>query len=82
MMNRLGLIIAAAFAATLAGGCAAPNGTQKEADDEDKVYVTGSRIPVKESPHSGVKAMTDRKAINDMMRGGGASGGVVGAGGS
>ena len=82
MMIRFGLIIAAAFAATLAGGCAAPNGTQRAADDEDKVYVTGSRIPVKESPHTGVKAMTDRRAIEDMMRPGGATGGVVGAGGS
>lgn len=82
MMNRFGLFIAAAFAATLAGGCAAPNGTQKAADD-DKVYVTGSRIAVKESPHAGVKAMTDRRAIEDMMRpGGAATGGVLGAGGN
>jgi hypothetical protein len=44
MMIRFGLGIAAAFAATLAGGCATPNDTQKVAD-EDKVYVTGSRIP-------------------------------------
>ena len=44
--------------------------------------MTGSRIPVKESPHTGVKAMTDRRAIEDMMRPGGATGGVVGAGGS
>ena len=83
MMNRFGLFIAAAFAATLAGGCAAPNSTQKAADD-DKVYrMSAFHQHVKESPHAGVKAMTDRRAIEDMMRpGGAATVGVLGAGGN
>ena len=68
MMNRFGLIIAAAFAATLAGGCAAPNDTQKAAADEDKLYVTGSRIAVKDKVHGSVSATTDRKAIEDLVR--------------
>ena len=67
-MNRFGPIIAAAFAATLSGGCAAPNGTQKADADEDKVYVTGSRIAVKEKVHGSVSATTDRKAIDDLVR--------------
>jgi hypothetical protein len=68
MMIRFGLFIAAVFAATLAGGCAAPNGTQKAADDEEKVYVTGSRIPVKDKVHGPVTAVSDRKSIEDMVR--------------
>jgi hypothetical protein len=74
MMIRFGLIIAAAFAATFAGGCAAPNGTQKAADDEDKLYVTGSRIPVKDKVHGAVSAVSDRKAIEDLVRRPGAFG--------
>jgi hypothetical protein len=74
MMIRFGLIIAAAFAATLAGGCAAPNGKEKAADDEDKLYVTGSRIPVKDKVHGSVSAVSDRKAIEDLVRRPGAFG--------
>ena len=68
MMIRFGLGIAAALAATLAGGCAAPNDTQKTAD-EDKVYVTGSRIPVKDKQSAGsVHSTTDRRAIEETVR--------------
>ena len=68
-MNRFGLMIAAACAALLAGGCATNSGTQKASDDEDKVYVTGSRIPVKSgSVHGNVSVNADRKSIDDMVR--------------
>ena len=69
MMNRYELMIAAAFAAMLAGGCATSNNTQKAADDEDKLYVTGSRIPVKNGSVQGpVTVNSDRKSIDDMVR--------------
>lgn len=79
-MNRHGLIIAAGVAATLAAGCASTD-NQKRVSEDEKTYVTGSRIPVKESPNTGVKAITDRQSIEDMVRPRGATGGVVGAGG-
>ena len=79
-MNRHGLIIAAAVAATFAAGCASTN-TQNATTDDEKVYVTGSRIAVKDRVHGNVGATTDQNAIRDMMRPA-ATGGVMGAGGS
>jgi len=73
-MNRYGLMIAGACAAMLAAGCATNSGTQKASDDEDKVYVTGSRIPVKGSAHGTVSVNSDRKSIDDMMRRPGSAG--------
>ena len=81
MMNRYGLVLAAAFAATLAAGCST-SGTQA-ADDDDKVYVTGSRIPRNDRAAAGLKTTEDQNAIKDMVRRpGGVTGGVTGAGGS
>jgi hypothetical protein len=69
-------------AAVCACGCAS-TATQTDTAYEDKEYVTGSRIPVKDKSSTPVKTTSDRKAINDMVRpGGNASGGVSGAGGS
>jgi hypothetical protein len=79
-MNRHGLVIAAAVGATLAAGCAS-TATQNRASEDEKTYVTGSRIPVKDKVHGNVSATTDRKAIEEFMRPA-PTGGVVGAGGS
>ena len=48
----------------LVAGCASTD--RQTASDDDKVYVTGSRIPVKD--RSTVLTTTDRNAIDDMMR--------------
>jgi hypothetical protein len=66
-MNRRCLILAAALAATFAGGCA----TQSAAppvDEEDKFYVTGSRIPRTDRASSGVKATSDQNDIRGILR--------------
>ena len=78
-MNRCALLAAACL--TLVAGCAT-NGNQTTAASEDKEYVTGSRIPVKNKNQTGVKATSDRNTIDDIMRkGSGSGGGVTGAGG-
>ncbi len=82
MMIRFGLIIAAAFAATLAGGCAATNGTQKRGRRRGQGLRDRQSHSREGERPTGVKATTDRRAIEDMMRPAGATGGVVGAGGS
>ena len=80
-MLRFNLILATAFAATLSAGCST-TGTQAM-DDDDKVYVTGSRIPRNDRAAAGVTSTEDKNQIQDMMRRpGGAPGGMVGVGGS
>jgi hypothetical protein len=81
MMNRHGVIIAGAFLTALAAGCSS-TGTPMAADPDDKVYVTGSRLPVKGTAAQSVKTTTDRNTIEDIVRRPGATGGVTGAGGS
>ena len=78
-MNRIHLLVAV-LGIAFVSGCAS---TDKQAalQDDDKTYVTGSRIPVKDTSHPNVSAVTDKKDINEMMhRGGNATGGVQGAG--
>lgn len=67
-MNRYDLILAA-IAATVVAGCAtAPNPQVAESAD-DKAYVTGSRLPVRDnsSTTANVKAIANKNAIDDMM---------------
>ena len=86
-MNRRELFIVA-VAAGLISGCATPNTqTAQTTDPDDKTYITGSRLPVKDN--GAQKAAAERAANNpdkgikdQLMRGGGATGGVTGAGGS
>jgi hypothetical protein len=78
-MMRFNLILATALAATLSAGCST-TGTQAT-DDDDKVYVTGSRISRNDRAAAGVTSTTDKNQINDMMRPAGATGGMVGTGG-
>ncbi len=60
MMIRFGLgILAAAYAATLAGGRATPNDTEKVAD-EDKVYVDSAVAFRKTSNSAGAVEETVR----------------------
>ncbi len=66
-MKRSDLLFVA-VSAVLVAGCASTDKKQTAADDDDKTYVTGSRIPVKD--RSTVSTTTDKKAIDDMMRSG------------
>jgi hypothetical protein len=81
-MNARALLVAAA-GIVFAAGCAT---TEKQAavDDDDRVYVTGSRIPVKEGKgHQSVQSTATKQGINDMLRKpGNATGGVGGASGN
>ena len=67
--------------ALLAAGCAT-NGNQATVASEDKEYVTGSRIPIKNNDKSGARATSDRNTIDDMLRRGGNATGGTGGGGS
>ncbi len=71
-MNRSTLLFIAVGVVFVAG-CASTDKKQATADDDEKTYVTGSRIPVKD--RSAVNSTTDRKAIDDMMRRGATSSG-------
>ena len=81
-MNRYQLLVAAVGTAFVAG-CASVD-KQAAAQDDDKTYVTGSRIPVRGGTGSGsVKATTSRQEIDQMLhKGGNAAGTIPGAGGS
>ena len=81
-MNGRALLVAAVGIA-FAAGCATTE-RQAATDDDDKVYVTGSRIPVKEGKGSqSVQSTATRQGIDDMLRKpGNATGGVMGAGGN
>ena len=88
-MNRYELL-AAAVGIALVAGCASTDRQAASADgkaaasEDDKTYITGSRIPVRDGRgHRDVKATTDRQEIDMMFRpGGNATGGVTGAGGN
>lgn len=69
-MNRYDLILAA-IAATVVVGCATTPAPQTAANDspDDKAYVTGSRLPVRDnSTTANVKGITNKNAIDDMMQ--------------
>lgn len=80
-MPRHALLLATALAATVTTGCST-TGSQAT-DDDDKVYVTGSRIPRNDRAAAGVKTTEDKNSITDMLRRpGGVTGGVSGAAGN
>ena len=66
-MNPRFLVLAGAIAVGCAGGCST-TGTGPAVDDDDKVYVTGSRIPKTDRGSAGVKATDDQDAIRSMMK--------------
>jgi len=62
-------VLLAALGAVLVAGCATNNTTKTAtADDDDKVTVTGSRIPRNDRNAAGVKSTSDTNAIKDMMK--------------
>jgi hypothetical protein len=67
-MNRYHLILAA-IAATVVAGCAtAPSQSAAAESADDKAYVTGSRLPVRDnSTAANVKGIANKNAIDDMM---------------
>lgn len=70
-MNRYKMIVAM-MAATVAAGCATTPTPQAADSPDDKAYVTGSRLPVRDSSTTAnVKGVTDKRSIDDMMRPGG-----------
>ena len=74
-------LLLAAFGAVLVAGCATNNtktASTAATDDEEKVTVTGSRIPRNDRNAPGLKGTSDKNSITDMMRptgGGGTPGG-------
>ena len=63
-MNRY--VLLAALCATLAAGCESTS-TQRPLDDDEKVYVTGSRIPRSDRVGSGVKSTSDQQDIRGIL---------------
>jgi hypothetical protein len=66
-MKRRCLVLAGALAATFASGCATQSAAPPVAE-EDKYYVTGSRIPRSDRASSGVKSTSDQSDIRSILR--------------
>ena len=63
-------VFIAAAAALLIAGCAAKGGTSTADADDDKSYVTGSRIPVKDpnaTAAAASKSQNPDKGVQDQM---------------
>jgi hypothetical protein len=85
-MDRRTLLMAAVVVA-LVSGCETTRTQMANSDDDDKTYVTGSRIPVRDqgaqAAAAAAAAKNPDKGIQDQLRRGGpGTGGVTGAGGS
>ena len=63
-------LLLAALGAALVAGCATNPNTKTAAttDDDEKVTVTGSRIPRNDRNAAGLKGTSDKNSISDMMR--------------
>jgi hypothetical protein len=64
-------LLLAALGAVLVAGCATNNtktASKAATDDDEKVSVTGSRIPRNDRNAAGLKGTSDKNAITDMMR--------------
>ena len=61
-------VILAALGASLLAGCSTNNTKTAAVDDDEKVTVTGSRIPRNDRNAAGVKSTSDTNAIKDMMK--------------
>jgi hypothetical protein len=67
-MNRYNMVVAAVALAALSG-CATPPTPPAAEQPDDKAYVTGSRIPVRDNSTSAdVKGISDKRSIDDMVR--------------
>ena len=69
-MNRYNTIVAAVAVTALFGCATAPTPPTGESQD-DKAYVTGSRLPVRDGGTSGadVKGVGNKEATEDLRRG-------------
>lgn len=66
-MNRYNTILAAVAVTALFGCATAPTAPTGESPD-DKAYVTGSRLPVRDgSTAANVKGVTSKEGIDDML---------------
>jgi len=66
-MNRYQLLFATAAASFVAGCATAP--TPAPVSQDDKTYVTGSRLPAREGDTSAtVNSTSNKQTIDDMMR--------------
>ena len=65
-MNRYVFLVA--VAATLIAGCSTNRPPSTATDDDEKVVVTGSRIPRSDRSATGVTSTNDSNAIHDMMK--------------
>ena len=72
---RCAAILGAVVAATFFAGCSSTE-TKTATNNDDKVYVTGSRLP--RSSASTVTATEDKNQIHDAMRPQPATGGTSG----
>ena len=62
-------VLLAALGASLVAGCSTtPTKSAAAVDDDEKVTVTGSRIPRNDRNAAGVKSTSDTNAIRDMMK--------------
>ncbi len=67
-MIRYDLILAAIATTVIAGCATAPSQTAAAESADDKAYVTGSRLPVRDnSSTANVKGIANKNAIDDMM---------------
>jgi hypothetical protein len=65
-MNRYNTILAVVAVTALFGCATAP--TPPTGDQDDKAYVTGSRLPVRDgSTTANVKGVTGKEDIDDML---------------
>lgn len=70
-MNRYNLIFAVVAVAALVG-CATTPTPQAADSPDDKAYVTGSRLPVRDgSTSANVKGITDKHSIDEITHPGG-----------
>ena len=67
-------VLLAALGAALVAGCATNNTKTAATDDDEKVTVTGSRIPRGDRNAPGLKGTSDKNSITDMMRPAGGGG--------
>ena len=68
-MNRYNMVLAA-VAVTVAAACATPNPNQQTSQaQEDKGYVTGSRLPTRNgSTTADVKGVSGKDAMDELRR--------------
>ena len=66
-MNLRCLVITGMLAIMFASGCSTTS-TGPAVDDDDKVYVTGSRIPRSDRSSAGTKSTSDPDQIRTMMQ--------------